>query len=120
MIDCQKCIHFPVCHNFYNDIPTDADKLDFLTSECQHFVDADKMVKLPCKAGTAVYSVTGEDDEAFVDEGYVASFAVEQNMVEVYVRYESGLTYWFSVEDIGKRVFYSYEEAEKALKELRK
>ncbi len=75
-------------------------------------------VVLPCKVGDTVYTPQdfGEEYRPFVDIGKVFAIGIdERNTMWVSVRYESGLTYYHTSDDIGKTMFLTREEAEKAL-----
>jgi hypothetical protein len=77
----------------------------------------------PCKAGDTAYHVTSIDtlDElnvAEIFEGKVSSFSIEDE-VWIFCRYDNRLNCWYTERDIGKTLFLTKEEAEKALAERR-
>jgi hypothetical protein len=96
------------------------DDLPFADNPLQYVIDelveriadhllANGVIVPPCKVGDTVYYI-------FVDKVY--SFQVEK--VEI-VQHDiffgtEGHFYWYSLRDIGKTVFLSKEEAEKALR----
>lgn len=145
MINCKKCVHFPVCRDFYNEIPTDAGKLEFLTSDCRHFADVSKMLQLPCKVGDKIYRIEpffyhifDEDCSCnacndFYDGGEGgledAPDCKKKEPCKAVYEYEADLRMivdiiqpnnFTKIIEFGKTAFLTREEAEKALKELRK
>lgn len=78
----------------------------------------------PCKVGDVVYHLTSEEvfdvlNCAEIYEGKVVSMAKDEDGVWLYCRYDNGLNYWYSETDIGKLIFLTREEAERALAERR-
>ena len=76
----------------------------------------------PCKVGDMVWWDTAIDDENCEEKpdillGKIASFSVQEEGLWAFCRYVNGLTFWHLVSDIGKTVFLTREEAERALKE---
>lgn len=76
----------------------------------------------PCKVGDNayyVYDACFEDatEGMVISEGAVVSMSLQSDGLWIYCRYHGGLTYWHKAEDIGKTVFLTREEAEKALAE---
>lgn len=96
--------------------------------ECSHYLIADHLLAAgcilpPCKAGDMAYHLTRIDtlDElnvAEIFEGKVSSFAIEDK-VWIFCRYDNGLNFWYTERDIGKTLFLTREEAERALAERR-
>lgn len=104
---CKDCIHHVVCNR--------PDPLDI---GCEDFSDRSEWVKLPCNVGTTVYFVyTQDENKKNLDVGKIISFSVEENVLWAFVRYESGLSYWHPSTEFGKIVFFTREDAERALKE---
>lgn len=71
--------------------------------------------------GQEVYCVS-KDDTWHIDKGTIRSVSIDKNTNTIsiwfYVYYESGLTFWHILEDYGKEVFATKEEAEAKLKEI--
>lgn len=92
-----------------------------LRARLKRYEDAEEqgqLVVLPCKVGDKVYTAQdfGEEYTPFVDTGIVFAVGIDENgTMWVSVRYESGLKYYHIAEEIGKNVFLTREEAEKAL-----
>lgn len=98
------------------------EKLDMCMIECitDHLL-AEGVIVRPCKAGDKAYHLTGIDtlDElnvAEIFEGKVSSVSIEDK-VWICCRYDNGLNFWYTESDIGKNLFFTREEAEKALAE---
>ena len=84
---------------------------------------ANGIIVLPCKVGAEIFGVFDNDDEQRKEiyEGKVLCFSLdENNLLWARMRYKNGLTYWHTIDDFGKTVFLTKEEAEEKLKELGK
>ena len=118
MTDCKKCIHFKVCKK--------AEKIENykLKGECSEFLDSDRVIVPPCKVGDKVFYINEVCDENAneyfdISVGEVVSFSIQKEGLWAYCRYEDGLTYWhIVVDEFGKEVFFTKEEAEQALSKL--
>lgn len=105
---CKDCIHFSVCRQH-----SSADIIN-----CENFSDRRLWAKFPCLTGTTVYFVYYEiSGKRNILVGTVERFSFYgDNYVDAYVFYENGASYWHSSTEFGKVVFFTYEEAELALK----
>lgn len=104
------------------------DHMDFIPTKdelagvyADHFL-ANGVIVPPCKVGQTVFFYTcvcdKEGEEKFdILEGELISFSLQKEGLWAYCRYKCGLTYWHLIEDFGKCLFLTREEAEKALKE---
>ena len=105
---CDNCLHREMCGNY-----TPYDK-----STCRYFKDKSRFIELPCKVGDTVWRVDDYDQQPMK----YRIFRAESNMTSMrglitsfYANNEiDGL--YFEPEDIGKTVFLTREEAEKAKK----
>lgn len=71
----------------------------------------------PCKVGDEVYFVcVDENCEDYIDKGKVYAISQNENTLWFSVRYLSGLRYDHTSSDFGKTLFFTKEEAERALK----
>ena len=85
-----------------------------------HYEDMEeqgRLVVLPCKVGTTVWS-----SEPFVDgqprDGDVVEINIDEHGVVLVVNFDpEPVTAFFNISDFGKTVFLTREEAEQALKE---
>jgi hypothetical protein len=84
---------------------------DFLLSE--------GVIVPPCKVGDKAYHLTNleELELAEIFEGKVCSISKEEKSLWIYARYDNGLNYWYTEREIGRNLFFTREEAEKALAE---
>ena len=99
----------------------------FVEAVYSHIADnllANGVIVPPCKVGDAVWlvckiyaDVEGVEKHS-IFKGEVSSVSSEPEGLWAYCRYEDGLTFWHKcVEDFGKIVFLTKEDAEQALKE---
>ena len=98
---CKDCIHHGVCENYFyfNDAE----------DTCENFKDNSKFIELPCKAGDKIWLIHSCCGSKWV-ENY--------NVLKVGITVEGIITdVGYDFKDIGKTVFLTKEEAEKALKE---
>ena len=116
MATCKDCLHYEVCQ-FHNDEET-----KMTVNECMHFKDKSKFVELPCKVGDTVYICTcfgmwyapHEIDKC---EMKVTRIILANNSIVFEAMKDKYNADTFIQRQIGKTVFLTREEAEKALKE---
>jgi hypothetical protein len=68
----------------------------------------------PCKVGTEVYFAV--QDREWVLKGELLSYSLDAAHLWMFCRYRGSINYWHVIEDFGKTVFLTCEEAERALK----
>ena len=81
---------------------------------------ANGVIVPPCKVGAEIFGLFDNDDEQRKEiyEGEVLCYSLdENNLLWARMRYKNGLTYWHTIDDFGKTVFLTKEEAEAKLKE---
>ena len=86
------------------------------------YLIANGVIVLPCKVGAEIFGLFDNDDEQRKEiyEGKVLCFSLdENNLLWARMRYRNGLTYWYTIDDFGKTVFLTPEEAEKALEDYK-
>ncbi len=112
----DNCLHYKVCKSISWQLP-------FLNpKECDCFEDKSKYIELPCKVGDMVYAhcntvnqIVGYSvEDIHIDDEKTSFFATA---FDVYFN-EFLDEKEFNLEDIGKTVFITKEEAETKLKEL--
>ena len=115
---CKDCIHYEACHDmYYEEHATrhfDPEKHN-AEKECGYFKDRSRFVELPCKLGDTLFVPTRN----LVSEYKVVSFHVCGEGIWYRTNVIKGiLTRLISdnVENVGKTVFLTREEAEQALK----
>ena len=79
-----------------------------------HHLLTNGVIATPCKVGVEVYFAVKERDRIF--KGELISFSLDAAHFWFFCRYYCGLSLWHQVEDFGKTVFLTCEEAEQALK----
>lgn len=86
------------------------------------YLIANGVIVLLCKVGAEIFGLFDNDDEQRKEiyEGKVLCFSLdENNLLWARMRYRNGLTYWYTIDDFGKTVFLTLEEAEKALEDYK-
>lgn len=106
MASCKDCIHDNVCDKM-NKIECG------LLNKCEYFKDRTRFVELPCKVGDTVYVIeNNEITEDFVDQIGIGYYCDGENIYQM----DGIKTDWY-FSDIGKTVFLTRKEAERALEE---
>jgi hypothetical protein len=111
MSKCDNCVKSDVCR-----IRTYPSQYGLTGDGCDHCKDKSLFVELPCKAGNEAFFKVDFAD--IIAKGTVISIIYDQNNIWVYCRYDNGLTYRHPIDDIGKTLFFTQEQAERKLKEL--
>lgn len=79
-------------------------------------------VELPLKVGSTVYIIHETDEEdkfnPWIDTGRIVTFSFDAKLW-IFVRYNSGLTMWYSKDTFDKEVCLTLEAAETRLAELK-
>ena len=120
-MNCEKCIHYEVC-DLNRRLSRNTNSLMY-DKECRLFKDKSLYIELPCKVGDTVYSVKGN----FIKSDTVVGFHLGrfptlrgQARKEYLVCYNINYLSHIDIAQIGKTVFFTQEEAEKALAERSK
>ena len=102
---CKDCIHFVVC----DEAPTKP------ANDCDFYKNRSRFVELPYKLGDSIY----EPKRHQITEYQIARIVFYDFGLRMELRLMKGLSFRVEIkqEDIGKVVFLTREEAEKALKE---
>ena len=125
MTDRERLIEL-IVQSTYKCDSTDCNRCKYWnTNDCGAARIADKIlsdgwIRPPCKVGTEIFGLFDNDDEQRKEiyEGKVLCYSLdENNLLWARMRYKNGLTYWHTIDDFGKTVFLTREEAEKALAE---
>lgn len=101
MATCNDCLHLKTCEDLFKDI-TDGWGVELpLGTICNMFIDRSRIVELPCKLGTPVFVIGGKYRagrfERWINPG---KFRLSD------------------LKKMGKTVFLTHEEAEKALDKM--
>ena len=96
---CKDCLHYEVC--YYHDF-----------DGCEYFKDKSEWVHMPCKVGDTVYCF----EACFDTDQPLKLKVVEKEIIKLKTMATVfGLN--FDINNIGKTVFLTRKEAEKALEE---
>lgn len=107
-MDCKDCIHYEVCEDFY-----DSYTLDLIHGSCINFDEKSEYIRLPCKIGDICW---------FIRSNKIIKTTVEKIILKekgLYLKLSCNSVYETTCRSIGKTVFFTYEEAEKAQKVMK-
>lgn len=120
MATCKDCMHYDLCRSCSRiQLGWNVNTVGYVENVeeiCKHFADSSRFVELPCKLRDTLFVPTRN----FVSEYKIVSFHVCGEGIWYRTNVIKGiLTRLISdnVENIGKTVFLTREEAEQALKE---
>lgn len=120
MASCKDCLIADICYK-YKDMRDGKKTYSEYFGEdtyCEHFKERSRFVELPCKVGDTIYEIkerkrNGEWHKVIVERVV--------NGIEIgrggFMTFRSGATVIMFLSDLGKTVFLTREESEKALKE---
>lgn len=99
----------------------DLDRTDLL-GEYEDLEEQGLLVKLPCKVDDEVIIVFNEYGELFITNGWIVTeiTVIDSDAIFNFRCYETNDVEERSLNDFGKSVFLTREEAEKAIKKLEK
>jgi len=116
---CKECLHYDACKKI-----SDVHGLAFGSSPfCDLYKSKSLFVELPCKVGDVVYKIRNSKifNEKIVEMRVIAvTFLVSSCCKHLSITAENsrGANLLFELDDFGKTVFLTKEEAEKKLKEV--
>ncbi len=95
------------------------------SSEIADKLISEGVIVPPCKVGDKAYHLTNIDtleelELAEIFEGKVCSISKEEKSLWIYARYDNGLNFWYTEREFGRNLFFTREDAEKALAERSK
>lgn len=99
MKTCKDCIHYTLCKDEFPIYVSEHEDDVSMEKECDYFKDKSRFIELPCKVGDTVYQVDSE--------------RIYESTVKRIIYDTDGIA--FDERAIGKSVFLTREEAEKAL-----
>lgn len=103
MAKCKECVYEPMCYkieHFGRDLETD--------EACEDFREDTKIVEVPVNVCDMVYTIYWHGVKPFIEENEVLEVSTHRIWID---------SNCFDYNDIGKTVFLTREEAEKALAE---
>lgn len=130
-MNCKDCIHVKVCGEYVAGlaaargviIDNQAELEEILEcDDCEHFKDRSRLKELPCRVGDKVYFNNVHLRYArviaiYIDaSGGMFDLDITTNIATA-TGYEHFINKDYTFEDIGRRLFLTREEAERALKE---
>lgn len=108
LIEILKGFRTPICEGLNAKLP-DVDAIaDYLL--------ANGIIVPFAECGTDIYGAFEWETE-YVFDGTLVSYSIQIDGLWFYCHYSNGLNMWHKIEDFGKTVFLTKEEAEKALAE---
>lgn len=106
-MNCRDCLHFKACYEMA--CANEAEEFNTLfANKCEDFTDRSEWVHLPCKVGDKVYQTDG----IRIYESAIREIEISSTNT-VYCTENIA----FDERAIGKSIFLTREEAEKALEE---
>ena len=132
MATCKDCSHFDVCmlylDSVYKKNGLNVSNFESLRNiecdDCAHFKDRSRFVELPCKAGTTVYTVSLKHGVVPWGVYAICSTVNEWDAapkITLLARSKKiDKSAKFSTSAVSTSVFFTHEEAERALKEREK
>lgn len=106
VITCKDCIHYFVCE--YKPKTN-------LVSQCADHIDRSNFVELPCKVGDTIFCIIHILGETEIVSSKVQRILFTEDDCRLIVQDNNYIG--LSVNDVGKTIFLSREEAEAALNE---
>ncbi len=109
---CKDCIHNEKCALIWF-----CEFFGASAGICDRFQDKSKIIELPCKIGDKIYAILGDGTPpSCVEEGKVFKITLTRDgAVWLSASAFDGFEINRRIDDIGKTVFLTREEAEKAL-----
>ncbi len=105
-MNCENCLHYGVCKVHYS-----LGMLALIDGNCSNYDDRTEWLRLPCKVGDICWLIANNG---------IIKTAVEKIVAKekgLYLKLSCNSLYETTCRSIGKNVFFTYGEAEKALKE---
>ena len=115
MANCKDCLGFEFCLDRlgttkYYDNAIAANNVEEL---CQNFKDRNRFVELPCKVGKAVFIPIFSTRKILYFT--IIGFVIDDEGISFIINNSANTIY--PVSGIGKNIYLTFEEAERALKE---
>lgn len=115
MASCKECLHYDVCEARIAADENYSERNYTENNNCSNFKDRNRFVELPCKVGDTVYYLQQQYSNKWsIIPVTVSEFQIDR-WQRIYCVEERQNTQMFYFDDIGKTVFLTREEAEKAL-----
>lgn len=113
---CKDCVHYEVCYELTYHEPNG----EIVGREvCQYFKDKSRFVELPCKVGCDLYRIIHSKDKfGYYTDGLIIADYWQLTEIRIFhddICFVDDSDNEFTIEDIGKTVFLTREEAEKSV-----
>ena len=105
--------YFKVCYPWNEHCLTDIDRMAIKLCDLEDKIEQGKILELPCAVGSQIYFADHENKSVWA--GNVVSFSLDAAHLWFNCHYKCGLNMWHPIEEFGKTVFLTREEAERAL-----
>lgn len=115
---CENCLHFKACCEMAAAFGTEEINILY-ANKCEDFANRSEWVHLPCKVGEKTFLLLERTSGGFdivkskciriTDNGYGKRYSMYFDCAEI------GNTLEYDIDDFGKWVFLTREEAEKVL-----
>ena len=105
MASCKDCLYYEVCSVDESCLP------DYVN--CKYFKDRNRFVELPCKVGKAVFIPIFSTRKILYFT--IIGFVIDDEGISFIINNSANTIY--PVSGIGKNIYLTFEEAERALKE---
>lgn len=118
-MNCKDCEHYLLCANDITNLYEDFKNKSDVEERCLYFKDKSTMLELPCKVGDTVYDITLAGlTKKKADKIEVFSITMLNTAKRLHFCFHchnsKKATISFELQDIGKTIFLTKEEAEKA------
>lgn len=113
MATCKDCIHNEICRRLTS--PSEFIKLNDIADDCNMYKDKSLYGKLPCKVGQQVYRIY-----THYEQPIFSWIITEIRILEDEIIFIDDSDNEMKIDEIGKTVFLTKEDAEKALLEREK
>ncbi|MBQ9744486.1 MAG: hypothetical protein IJW19_05105 [Clostridia bacterium] len=119
--ECKECLHYDVCYDRIEFGETHDFKGE--NGDCDHYKSKSLFVELPCKVGDTIYEIRNSKifNEKIVEMRVIAiTFLVSSCCKHLSITAENsrGANLLFELDDFGKTVFLTKEDAERKLREV--
>jgi hypothetical protein len=106
---CKDCLHYEVC---------DVQSCGLIAADhiiCWLFKDKSELVNLPCKVEDTAYEIFIHHRPPFIQESTIEKIIIKPK--GLWIKLSRNTMYETSISSLGKTIFLTREEAEKALAE---
>lgn len=114
-MNCKDCLHYEVCESYSK---RESLATLYCAEECPGFTDKSEWVYLPCKVGDTAYELFIHHRPPFIKESTIEKIIIKPEGLRI--KLSRNTMYETSISSLGKTIFLTREEADKALEKRRK